>query len=96
MIDDGVDLSFCCGVLKVRSESERCVEEQLDHVPCLGDVGVDEQKARGLAFIWFRLLCKQTKRRPGSRACAILVNFSPHHCFIFNLHMRVAPALCPL
>ena len=42
---------------------QRAEEEQRDDVPCLADVGVDEQRARGLALIWLRLLCKQTKGR---------------------------------
>ena len=89
----GVDLGFCCGSLRVGSDGERRAEEQRNDVPCLADVGVDEQRARGLALIWLRPLCKQTKRRAGWRTC--LCYFSPHHCFIFNLHMRVAPALRP-
>lgn len=45
------------------SGGERRAEEQRDNVPCLADVGVDEQRARRLAIIWLCLLYKQTKRR---------------------------------
>ncbi len=57
----GVDLGFCCGGLRVGSDGERRAEEQRNDVPCLADVGVDEQRGRGLALIWLGLLCKQSK-----------------------------------
>ena len=71
----------------------RAEEEQRDDVPCLADVGVDEQRARGLALIWLRL--RDGPSAGGASARSRLGYFRPLHCFVFNLHMRVAPALRP-